>query len=250
MTQEEPVHIEIALPAPFETVWQAFRDPKVIPEWFGWEYEGLAEEIECIFEEETEAWKDAGTLHIGGHLFRLDDHDVETIVEVTRAAPIGGSTDWDLYYDDIEEGWLTFLHQLRFALARHPGRVRRTVHLTGFRTRADSASTVERLGLAEAAAMAAGRRYRTRTPWGDPLAGKQWFKSANQLGLTVDQWGDGLLVVFESPTGKSSNRSVSAVLTTYGLDDRQFALVERRWTDWWHANHHPDTGKKTERDAG
>ena len=85
--------------------------------------------------------------------------------------------------------------------------------------------------------MAAGKRYRTRTPWGDPMAGKQWFRSTNQLGLTVDQWGDGLLIVFESPKGESSNNSVSAVLTTYWLDDRRFEQVERRWSDWWHANH-------------
>ena len=134
--------------------------PEGDPEWFGWEYEGLAEEIEMIFDEELEAWKEGGTLHIGGHLFTLDDHDTETVVRVTRAAPIGGSVDWDLYYDDIEEGWTTFLHQLRFALARHPGHTRRTVHLSGFRTGPGAKTTVARLGLAEAAAMATGRRYR------------------------------------------------------------------------------------------
>ena len=96
--------------------------------------------------------------------------------------------------------------------------------------------------------MVAGQRYRARTPWGDPLAGKQWFRSTNQLGITVDQWGDGLLIVFESPKGKSSNDSVSAVLTTYGLDDRQFEQVERRWSDWWHANHEPAAATATDKD--
>jgi uncharacterized protein YndB with AHSA1/START domain len=258
VVDEEAVRIEITMPAPFETVWQAFLDPKVIPEWFGWEYEGLAEEIEMIFGEKIEAWKEGGTLHFGGHLFTLDDHDTETVVRVTREAPAGGNVDWDLYYDDIEEGWTTFLHQLRFALARHPGHTRRTVYLAGFRTGPGAKTTVERLGLAEAAAMVAGQRYRTRTPWGDPMAGKQWFRSTNQLGLTVDQWGDGLLIVFESPKNESSKDSVSAVLTTYGLDDRQFEQVERRWSDWWHANHRAaadtekekDKDKETKPDAG
>ncbi len=257
MTEKDAVRIEIVLPAPFETAWEAFRDPKVIPEWFGWDYEGLAEEIEMIFGEELDAWKEAGTLHFGGHLFTLDDHDTETVVRVTRVPPIGGSIDWDLYYDEIEEGWLTFLNQLRFALARHPGHTRRTVHLSGFRTGPGAKATVERLGLAAPAAMVAGQRYRTRTPWGDPLAGKQWFRSTNQLGLTVDQWGDGLLILFESPKGASSNDSVSAVLTTYLLDDRRFEQVERRWSDWWHANHqaaaatHKETKEKEKKpDAG
>ena len=242
------------MPAPFDSVWQAFRDPKVIPEWFGWEYEGLAEEIESIFGEELDAFREAGTLHIGGHLFTLDDHDAETTVRVTRVPPVGDSIDWDLLYDDVEEGWLTFLQQLRFALARHPGRTRRTIHLAGTRT-GSGARTIDRLGLADAASATkgqkvAGRRYRTRTPWGDPLAGKQWFRSTNQLGLTVDQWGDGLLILYESPGDEPVNAPVSAVLTTYGLDDRQFEQVERRWTDWWHANHQMPSGEQKESDAG
>ena len=233
MTEPELIRVEVAVPAPFETVWRAFRDRQQIGEWFGWEYEGLDEEIAAIFDDGTVDSKEAGTLHIGGHLFTLDDLGSETVVQVRRTDPIDDGIDWELYYDDVEEGWLTFLHQLRFALARHPGQSRRTAHVAALPddSGAGQASTLERLGLAEAAALAPGERYRTRTPWGDPLAGRLWFRSANQAGLTVDQWGDGLLVVFESA------QSVSAVLSTYGLDDRQFERVERRWADWWRANH-------------
>jgi hypothetical protein len=247
---KDPVRIEIAVPAPFEAVWQAFRDPAVIAEWFGWEYEGLVEEIEYIFGEHTEAYKEGGTLDIGDFHFRLDDHDTETVVKATRRpADAKDRAASDAPFDDIEEGWLTFLHQLRFALARHPGRTRRTVHLAGFRT-GPKTTTVERLGLAEAASTAAGRRYRIRTPWGDPMAGKQWFRTTNQLGVTVDQWGDGLLILFEAPGGQPATSPVSAVLTTYGLDDRQFERLEEGWTEWWTANHRVPADTPKEQTAG
>jgi hypothetical protein len=54
-----------------------------------------------------------------------------------------------------------------------------------------------------------------------------WFRSEHQLGLTVDAWGDGLLVVSAAPSGGS------AVLMTYDLDARELEALRERWTASW-----------------
>ena len=75
----------------------------------------------------------------------LEARGDRTIVRVTRAAPASGT--WDDIYDEITEGWRTFVYQLQFARDRHAGETRRTIYLSG-RTRADGAPRpAEALGL-------------------------------------------------------------------------------------------------------
>ena len=119
----EPV-ITITLPAPVETVWDAFRDFEQVRQWHGWETEGdegsLDDEIRLIYGEGVVASEADRTLHIGGHLFSLVPDGAQTIVRVTRVTPTAAAAeamDWDAWYDDVDEGWLSFLQQLRFALA-------------------------------------------------------------------------------------------------------------------------------------
>ena len=57
-----------------------------------------------------------------------------------------------------------------------------------------------------------------------------WFRSAHQLGLTVDGWGPGLLVMADAPNG--GGLAASATLTTYGPIDGD---REARWTGVWRA---------------
>ncbi len=61
---------------------------------------------------------------------------------------------------------------------------------------------------------------------GEQLTGEVWFRSQHQLGLTVDAWGPGLLVLAEAP--KSERRNASATLTMYDDTDR-----DARWRDAW-----------------
>ena len=107
----------------------------------------------------------------------------EAIVEVTVAA--SPETVWRALR---VEGWITFMQQLRFALERHPGEERRTIHRSGSPGHAAD------------------------------LAGDVWFRSDSQLGVTVRDWNDGLLVV--------TDRTWTA--SAYGLDERAFAELERR----------------------
>jgi uncharacterized protein YndB with AHSA1/START domain len=139
----DPVIVEVAIAAPVETVWRALRDPAEIRRWFGWDYEGLDEEIRFIFLQEAKADDEAHVLDGGaGGTIALEAQGDRTIVRVTRAT--------SAEYDEVNEGWLTFVQQLRFYLERHPGQDRRTEHV--------------------------------------PTSGEEWFSSENQRG-TVRQDG-------------------------------------------------------------
>ena len=138
----DPVIVEVVIEAPVETVWRALRDRAEIKRWFGWEYDGFDEEVEFIFFQESTADDEAHVLDGGpGGVIALEGRGERTVVRVTRAAPAGS---WDGVYDEINEGWLTFVQQLRFYLERNAGRERRTLHV--------------------------------------PAGGEQWFSAENQRG--------------------------------------------------------------------
>ena len=143
----DPVIVEIEIAAPVDTVWRALREPAEIRRWFGWEYEGLDEEIRFIFVQEAKADEATRTSRRRARAatIALEDRGDRTVVRVTRAAPAGS---WDGIYDEVNEGWMTFFQQLRFYLERHPGQERRTLHVEA--------------------------------------GGEEWFASENQLGEVRD----------------------------------------------------------------
>ena len=59
-----------------------------------------------------------------GSRFALERAGDATVVRLTMPDPGAG-------YDEIREGWASFVTQLRFALERHPGEERRTLQLSG-----------------------------------------------------------------------------------------------------------------------
>jgi hypothetical protein len=207
---ENAVAVETSIAAPFATVWKALRDPAEIRRWHGWEYDtdgGLDAEIDVIYRQGVTADEAAGTITIGdGSRFELEDRGGETRVRITMPEP---GRSWDEHYHDIREGWASFLHQLRFALEQHPGDERRTLQLSGAGALGFDAGT-------------AGEPYADTTSWGERLSGQVLFRTAHQVGLTVDAYGPGLVIVH-------ANRM--AIVTAYGLDDDAFAALERRWTD-------------------
>ena len=139
----DPVIVEIEIAASIDTVWRALRDRAEIKRWFGWEYEQFDEEIEFIFFQASTADEDARVLDGGpGGRIELEERGDQTVVRVTRAAPAGS---WDGVYDEVNEGWLTFIQQLRFYLERNPGRERSTLHVA--------------------------------------TSGEEWFRTENQLGV-------------------------------------------------------------------
>ena len=230
------VLVEILVAAPIETVWKALRDPAEMCRWFGWNYPTMAQDIDMMFFQNTEADEATHTVRDSGGMpdrFELEAQGAQTIVRVIRSAPVTDGS-WQGIYDDVNEGWLTFFQQLRFLLERHPGADRRTLYLNG---RAASAATplpAQALGLDVVAIVPVGERYAVETAAGEKLEGTVWYRGPYQLGLTVDGYGDGLLIVCARPrTAKSHHGGGNIVLTTYGLDDAAFDKVLERWKKWW-----------------
>jgi uncharacterized protein YndB with AHSA1/START domain len=158
---DEGLRVEITVAAPVDEVWQSFRDKQKILHWHGWEYDGLEQEIEGTFFEGAEETGER-TLSLHGHdTFTLTPVPEGTRVVLTRA-PKGAVPEWEEYYDDITEGWITFLHQLKFAHEFHPGASRRTVF------------------------------WPHEVSLG--VSGKPFFESAHQRGVVVEEWGPGLLI--------------------------------------------------------
>ena len=237
MKEPDRVLVEILVAAPIDTVWRALRDPAELRRWFGWEYAGLAEEVTVIFGAETVASDADHTLRFGDYMGMSDRYTLEaqgdhTIVRLIRSAPVT-SPSWKGIYDDVSEGWLTFTEQLRFMLERHHRQDRRTLYLNG-RAKAAVPLPAQALGLDSVMAVPIGHRYTTKTTMGETLEGQIWFRAPYQLGLTVDGYGDGLIIIGTRPTtGKSPHGGGSAVITTYGLDDATFAGLRERWIAWW-----------------
>ncbi|MEU4834615.1 SRPBCC domain-containing protein [Streptosporangium sp. NPDC023615] len=227
---DEPFVVDVTIAAPVGEVWDALRDPALIRRWHGWHFDGLDEEIEVIYLKGAVESPGEYRLEIQGNdLFELTDLGDRTRLRLTRA-PRGGDPEWDAYYDDISEGWVTFVHQLAFALGRHPGADRRTVFLSG----AATTPLLEAAGLEAVAGAAPGTPYEVTGPAGEPLRGEVWFRSANQIGLTVEGWGDGLLIAARIPPSPATpDGAAMMVLTTYGLDEAAFADLESRWNAWW-----------------
>jgi hypothetical protein len=227
------VLVELLVAAPIDTVWRALRDPQEIARWFGWVYPGLPGEIEMIFLGDVEASEADHTLQMFPDRYTLEACGPDcTIVRVIRSAPVTDKS-WQGIYDDAVEGWLMFTEQLRFALTRHRGADRRTLFLDGRPTHADT-PLPDAIGLTRLASVPIGQRYHVTTAFGEALAGEIWFRSAHQIGLTVDGYGDGLIIVTTRPaTAKSPFGSGTVVITSYGLDDAALTAVHRRWIDWW-----------------
>ncbi|GAA1536147.1 hypothetical protein GCM10009678_18210 [Actinomadura kijaniata] len=225
--------LEIRVAATVDAAWRALRDKDLIRQWHGWQSGELEAEIDSIYF--TDVTEDTGThtfLANGGDRFEVRG-DGEGFVRVTLVrAPLSGDPEWDAYYDDVTEGWISFLHQLRFALERKPGERRRTLFLGDRDTY--SGTVIERLGLA--AASEPGSRY-TATLAGEPIEGEVWFRSEHQLGVTVDSWGEGLLII--AGTGPSTTAPAGtsmALLSTYHQDEDAYTLLNERWSRWWGDN--------------
>ncbi|HEY3557736.1 MAG TPA: hypothetical protein VGL05_09740 [Kribbella sp.] len=215
--------IVVTVAAGVETVWDALRDREKIRHWHGWEYEGgLEAEIEQIYF--TRATEEGTTLRLAnGDEFFVEAVQGGSRVTLTRA-PLGADPDWDAYYDDVTEGWITFLHQLRFAVERHPREARHTLFYSG-------TGALSPLTELDVPAQEAGTTYELELA-GQPAKGEIWYTSDHQAGLTVDAWGNGLLVLSHIPPGEQKpDGAAMAILSVYG--DTDLDELGAHWSAWW-----------------
>lgn len=224
---------EVRILAPIATVWAHLRDPALIANWFGWDAETLAEEIRFIFgtavADEAAHRLDFGEWEGSSDHFELQPDPVGTMLRITRRSAVAPAADT---YDAVIEGWISFAAQLRLLLENHPGQQRRTIYLSGkFPDGDPPLSTVLNLqGLRDAAI---GSTYGADLALGDTIEGTAWHRSRHQIGLQVPAWGDGLLIVTDSPGGGN------VIATTFGLSDADFATLKDRWDTWWAATWPP-----------
>lgn len=225
--------VELTIAAPADAVWEAMRDPAQLYNWFGWEAPSLKEEIDYIFL--THAKRDEATkvLFFEGvpDRFELTDEGGRAILRVVRT--VAETDSWEGVYEDMTEGWISFVQQLKLAMEQHGLAPRRTLYFEGA-AKPGGQAPIAALGLSGVVDTPAGRPVNVTLPTGEDVQGRAWHRTPWQFGLTVPQWGNGMLIVTDkSVTESSPDGRGMVILTTYGLADDAFEALERRWKAWW-----------------
>ncbi|MDB5469969.1 MAG: hypothetical protein JWR84_1529 [Caulobacter sp.] len=231
------VLIDLTIAAPVETVWQALRDPAKAVRWFGWESESLADEVDYILIKEAMVDEAARTIAFEykgtTDRFELSADGAGSRLRVVRSAPADAEP-WADIYQDMVEGWIMFVQQLKFGLEGHDLAPRRTLWLSLPKGEREGQRPLAALGLADLTGGKVGDTVGRTLPTGDTVAGKLWHVSPHQVSMTVDGW-DGLLNVHDAGgwTGGGGHGPGMVMITSYGLDDAAFAELEGRWKGWW-----------------
>ena len=237
---KDRILVEMTIAAPAEAVWDALKDPAKIYNWHGWDDPSLKEEIDYIY---VDAIRDEAAMVMRfegfGDRFEVEARGAESILRVVRAMP--ADAEWEDVYEDMTEGWISFVQQLRFGIERHDLGPRRTLYLAGS-AKPGGKPPIAALGLADLRDHADGESVSVDLATRDHIEGRVWHRTSWQVGLTVPQWGDGLLIATDkSATDKSPDGRGMVVLTTYGLSDQEFEALESRWQTWWN-EHLPPRG--------
>lgn len=232
-------NLSVVINSDAQQVWTMLREPAKVAQWHGWEADDQAAEInEIYFSPDVVEGADHTSLVVnGGDIFTLKPVPTGTEVSVTRAA-VDHNSEWAAWDEDITQGWLTFLQQLRFALERHPHGKRRTLF---FSVPGAEGSAIEKLGLSNVPAP--GEPYDLTLATGEEVSGKVWFRSNHQVGLTVHNYaehGEGLVIVADQPAIAEVRPDGGSlvIVSTYDLGAHQLEAVRSRW-DKWRAENYP-----------
>lgn len=233
------VLVELTIAAPADAVWDALRDPAKIYNWFGWDADSLRDEIDFIFFKHVIVDDAARILRFDGmpDRFEVEERDGKSVLRIVRS--VAADEGWEGVYEDMTEGWISFVEQFRLGIEHHGLGARRTLYLAGSAIEGVGPPSRE-LGLSAVVDAPPGSPVSAALPTGDAVDGVVWHRTPFQFGVTVPGWGDGLLIVTDVPEGqKSPHGRGTVVLTTYGLADADFAALEARWRQWWDARYAP-----------
>ncbi|WP_029704264.1 hypothetical protein [Arthrobacter sp. TB 26] len=225
-------NLSVVINSDAQQVWTMLREPAKVAQWHGWEADDQAAEInEIYFSPNVIEGADHTSLVVdGGDVFTLKPVPSGTEVSVTRAA-VDHNSEWAAWDEDITQGWLTFIQQLRFALERHPHGKRRTFF---FSVSGNEGSAIEKLGLSDVPK--AGEPYSLTLATGEEVSGKVWFRSNHQVGLTVHHYaehGEGLVIVADQPAIKDIRPEGGSlvIVSTYGLGAHQLESIRKYWDE-------------------
>jgi uncharacterized protein YndB with AHSA1/START domain len=231
-------NLSVVINSDAQHVWTMLREPSKLAQWHGWEADDQAAEInEIYFSPNVIEGADHTSLVVdGGDVFTLTPVPTGTEVSVTRAA-VDHDSEWAAWDEDITQGWLTFLQQLRFALERHPHGRRRTAFLSVPGT---EGSAIEKLGLRNVPAP--GEPYSLTLATGEEIAGKVWFRSNHQVGLTVHNYaehGEGLVIVADQPAipDVRPDGGSLVIVSTYDLGAHALETTRNYWDKWLAENY-------------
>ena len=231
--------VSVDVPVPFDTAWAHLRRPDLVRRWYGADTPGLDEEIRQVFLQEAVVQRPDSGLPMGW--LRWHNHDrVEarggwgstprTTITVRRPEHALLAS-YDGVRDEVDERWVTWLHQLRFALTHPPGEERH-----GFSVRGLDAERPDRLlyraGLHGARGVPVGGAVEIRRPDGTLAGGSLDFCTPHQFGVALR--GGSLLVVQLVPApSHPPYGAVNAFWSTYGLSDEALDAARERWRSWW-----------------
>lgn len=195
-SKDNTPQLSLLIQASHDSVWSALRDKEKLLQWHGWETPTLEDEIEDIYFTNVKEEINDGerTLVVnGGDAFVLKPREGATELTLVRAG-LSGDSEWDAYYDNITEGWVSFMEQLRFLLEYAPESLRRTT-FTRLTLKKDDILTGLNLGEEKEGLKFAGSFQE------EAISGTIWFSTPSQLGLVIDTWGPGLLIFQFSENG-------------------------------------------------
>jgi len=185
-----------------DETWEAVTQPPIIRQWFGWDYDGLDDEIKHIFVDQATSlgprrmgWADGSYLDVTGD-------DKRSTVKAIRGEHPDRHAE---RYDAIEEGWKAFLVQLRYLLDESPKGTRRTIYLTG------TTAGQRALGLAT----------------GD------WARVGTRVAWVVDRAGHLIVVSAQQPLDSPGACHIEIIVSTFGATDAAFDAYRESWSRRW-----------------
>lgn len=168
------------MPAPPATVWQHLRQPELLRRWFGWHGPEFEDEIAGLSGGFSTVEREGSAVVIGDHRMVLQEADPGAELCISRVgAP-------DEHGTEIDEGWVTFLEQLRYVIAMQPAGVRHTFMVPGAPS--------------------------TDIPWKH----EEWARSAHQRTVLVPAWG---LVQVATVQPAAGGPAARVVVNGYGRTD-------------------------------
>jgi len=235
--------VSLEIHAGLTAVWEHLREPTRVRRWYGWDSPGLDQEAHRFVDvpaEHRDVEHDATT-----HTLTWPNHDVLTVsaaahepalthVHLTRRSHEALAVQFDGNMDEVDETWIADLHQLQFALEKHPGAERRTLAVRDLDAGPRQDRLLSRAGLHGVRGIPVGGHVEARRPDGTMLGGTLLYKTEHQVGIQLHGLSEALLVVREAPIGSHPpHGTVTAVLSVYGVDDGTFQDITARWSGWW-----------------
>ena len=239
--------VAVDIPVPLATLWPYLREPDLVRRWYGWDHELLDGEIRTVFGTgPVEAHDVVGESTI--RTLTWPHHDVmvtarssvslpgHTRLSVTRRSHQGEAV-FDGIRDEVDEGWIAFVHQLAFAVTVHPGEERRTLSVFGLDAGGPGDRLLDHAGIAGIRSVPVGGHVQARRPDGTLLGGTIDYMTPMQFGLRLHGISAIYFVIMETPAAAAPpHGTVGAILSTYGLDPGTFDEVRERWDAWWAAS--------------